>query len=327
MQLSIIIPVYKVEKYIRGTLQSIYNQQYDETFFEVIVVNDGTPDTSMSIVVEFAAKHTNLYIINQENQGLSCARNAGLKIARGEYVWFVDSDDTIAERSIEKIIKCAELSKADVMGFCICKIKESCGNSEMESAIWDRRHRTLQDCLTEKKQVIFYLHTGVVQRYVLRREFLLHNGLFFHPGILYEDEEFIPRAFSLADSFYISSFVSYRYLLRSSGSIMSHFSLRSLRDTLTIVHSYTAFLREEIKGESPLLKAYINGCIFAQTYWLLSFKTVAFRDEQKAFMRDHYAEIRKECLMAGWNSLKGNFRLTRTARLMMVLLVPHHLIK
>lgn len=327
MQLSIIIPVYKVEKYIRDTLQSIYSQQYNEDLFEVIVVNDGTPDGSMRIVTEFAAKHANLHIINQENQGLSCARNVGLKIARGEYVWFIDSDDTITEQSIKKVIEYTELSKADVLGFCICKIEESGGNSERESAIWDRRHRNLQDCLTDKKQIIFYLHTGVVQRYVLKREFLFHNELSFYPGILYEDQEFLPRVFSLANSFYISSFISYRYLLRSSGSIMSQFSLRSLRDTLTIVRSYETLLQEEIKGKSALINAYINRCIFTHTYWLLSFKTVTFRDEQKEFMRDHYVEIRRKCLTAGWKSLKGNFRLTRAVRLLMVLLIPHHLIK
>ena len=75
------------------------------------------------------------------------------------------------------------------------------------------------------------------------------------------------------------------------------------------------------------VNAYINGCIFNHTYWLLSFKTVTFRDEQKEFMRDHYVEIRRKCLTAGWKSLKGNFRLTRAIRLLMVFLIPHHLIK
>ena len=124
MQLSIIIPVYKVEKYIRDTLQSIYRQQYDENLFEVIVINDGTPDDSMRIVAEFTNKHANLHIINQKNQGLSCARNAGLKIAQGEYVWFVDSDDTVTEESIGKVIECIERSKADVIGLSLIHISE-----------------------------------------------------------------------------------------------------------------------------------------------------------------------------------------------------------
>ena len=89
MKLSIVIPVYNVEDYIRGTLDSIYNQKVDEQCFEVIVVNDGTPDNSMKIVKEFAATHQNLTIINQENQGLSAARNAGIKVAKGVYIWVV----------------------------------------------------------------------------------------------------------------------------------------------------------------------------------------------------------------------------------------------
>lgn len=141
MQLSIIIPVYKVEKYIRDTLQSIYRQQYDENLFEVIVINDGTPDDSMRIVAEFTNKHANLHIINQKNQGLSCARNAGLKIAQGEYVWFVDSDDTVTEESIGKVIECIERSKADVIGFSILKVSEANRVSEVESAIWNEHCR------------------------------------------------------------------------------------------------------------------------------------------------------------------------------------------
>lgn len=104
MFLSIIIPIYKVENYICGTLESIYNQECAEDIFEVICINDGTPDGSMQIVGEFALKHANLHIINQENQGLSCARNAGLRIAKGDYIWFVDSDDQVADGSIKHLV-------------------------------------------------------------------------------------------------------------------------------------------------------------------------------------------------------------------------------
>ena len=105
MYLSIIIPIYKVEKYIRYTLDSIYNQNANEKSFEVICVNDGTPDNSMNIVEEFKILYNNLHIINQKNEGLSCARNAGLKIAKGDYIWFVDSDDTLEVQSISKVIR------------------------------------------------------------------------------------------------------------------------------------------------------------------------------------------------------------------------------
>mgnify|MGYP000276043691 FL=1 len=79
MRLSIIIPVYKVEKYIRDTLQSIYRQQYDENLFEVIVINDGTPDDSMRIVAEFTNKHANLHIINQKKSRIELCPQCGVE--------------------------------------------------------------------------------------------------------------------------------------------------------------------------------------------------------------------------------------------------------
>lgn len=328
MRLSIVIPVYNVEKYIRGTLQSVYGQRCDESLFEVIVVNDGTPDGSMCVAEEFAARHANLHIVNQENRGLSCARNAGLETARGEYVWFVDSDDMVTEGSIKKVVECGEETKADVIGFCICKVREAGGEQEMEPAIWNRGRRNLENRVTSRRQVVFCLHTGVVQRYVFRREFLSRNGLCFLPGILYEDMEFVPRVFCLADSFYISSFVSYRYLLRSSGSIMSQpCSLRSLRDILAIVRSHEAFLREEGIGGDAVSEAYVNRCVFLNAYRLLAFSPAVFPDGWEAFMREHRAEIRRKCLRAGWVSLKGDFRLTKAVRLMMVLLLPRRLMR
>ena len=86
MILSIIIPIYNVEQFIAQCIESIYSQHFPLERFEVIAVNDGTPDHSMDIVKRFAAKYSNLQIINQENKGLSVARNTGMQYAKGDYV-------------------------------------------------------------------------------------------------------------------------------------------------------------------------------------------------------------------------------------------------
>ena len=78
--LSIIVPVYKVEKYIRPCIESIFKQGLDDADFEVIIVNDGTPDKSMEIIADIIAAHQNITVINQENQGPSMARNNAMKI-------------------------------------------------------------------------------------------------------------------------------------------------------------------------------------------------------------------------------------------------------
>ncbi len=82
--LSLIIPIYNVEPFIAQCLDSIYSQHWDEEAFEVIAVNDGTPDRSMDIVQRYAEAHSNLHIVNQKNQGLSVARNTGLAHVNGE---------------------------------------------------------------------------------------------------------------------------------------------------------------------------------------------------------------------------------------------------
>ena len=94
MKLSIIVPVYNVEKYIEKCLNSLCNPEIEK---EIIIVNDGSTDSSLKIVEEFKKNHDkeNIIIISQENKGLSEARNTGLRKAKGEYVSFIDSDDFV----------------------------------------------------------------------------------------------------------------------------------------------------------------------------------------------------------------------------------------
>lgn len=100
MDLSIIVPVFNVEKYIRTCIESIFLQGLNETFFEVIIVNDGSTDKSMEVIADIIKQHSNIVVINQENQGLSVARNNGTATAKGEYVLILNSDDMLIENSI-----------------------------------------------------------------------------------------------------------------------------------------------------------------------------------------------------------------------------------
>lgn len=112
MFLSVVVPVYNVERYVGDCLCSLLNQP--ESLCEIIVVNDGTKDNSMEIVHKLVNGYTNVRIINQENKGLSEARNAGLRHALGEYVWFVDSDDTILENAVEYLHDIVDTYPCDV---------------------------------------------------------------------------------------------------------------------------------------------------------------------------------------------------------------------
>lgn len=122
---SIIVPVYKVEKYLRECVDSILAQTYKD--IEVILVDDGSPDGSPAICDEYAKKDTRVRVVHKENGGLSSARNAGIDIAKGEYIAFCDSDDYIDADMIEILASVAEEHRADFVG-CESVVLDSKGN-------------------------------------------------------------------------------------------------------------------------------------------------------------------------------------------------------
>ena len=112
-KISVIIPVYNVEKYLSQCLDSILNQTFKD--FECICVNDGSTDKSLAILQEYVNKDDRIKIINQENKGLSGARNSALKIVNGKYITFIDSDDFVTIDYLEKLINIAEKEDSDIV--------------------------------------------------------------------------------------------------------------------------------------------------------------------------------------------------------------------
>lgn len=118
ISISIIIPFYNVEQYIAQCLDSVYNQDIPETEYEVICVNDGSPDNSRDIVLKYQKAHSNLILIEHEsNKKLGPARNTGRSVAKGKYIWNVDSDDKIQPNVLTKIINICESNTLDVLIF------------------------------------------------------------------------------------------------------------------------------------------------------------------------------------------------------------------
>lgn len=116
IELSIIVPVYNVEKYIKKCLETILNQMNSKV--ELIIVNDCSPDNSIDVCYHMIENYSNAKIIQREkNGGLSATRNTGLCEARGKYVWFVDSDDYVEKNSIKRLLECIKLNQADIIQF------------------------------------------------------------------------------------------------------------------------------------------------------------------------------------------------------------------
>lgn len=125
IELSIIIPVYNVENYVERCVLSCVNQDIELDKYEIILINDGSTDCSLSVLNRLNYKYHNIIIINKENGGVSSARNAGIEAAKGKYIWFVDADDYIQENSIKTILNIFENNDIDILqlNYCISNEK------------------------------------------------------------------------------------------------------------------------------------------------------------------------------------------------------------
>lgn len=221
--LSIIVPVYNVAPYIKKCVTSIINQRCPRKDYEVIIVNDGTPDNSIDIISEDIIRYDNITLINKENGGLSSARNTGLKHAKGQYVWFVDSDDYIAEDILIKFFSIFEIQK-DIEVFLLCTDIIS----EKSVKIVNREFKN--DCLSGidvYKQSYKYPYSAV-QFYVYKRSFLERYHLTFTEGIIYEDILYTAKVLSHAKTCYYIRDVAYHYLIHDNSITSSKISRRNL---------------------------------------------------------------------------------------------------
>lgn len=123
VKVSVILPIYNQEKYLAAALDSLQNQTLKDA--EFICVNDGSNDNTLKILQEYASKDSRIKIINQNNQGCGCARNNGLKIAKGEYIAFLDPDDWLASNALEKLYTKAKKQNCDMVVFNFNRVDES----------------------------------------------------------------------------------------------------------------------------------------------------------------------------------------------------------
>lgn len=232
-QLSIIIPVYQVENYIRACLESIYRQGMKEDSFEVIVVNDGTKDRSMEVIQDIIKKHSNITVINQENQGLSMARNNGMAKAKGEYILMPDSDDLLIENSLKPLLEKALESQADLIVADFLKMTNE-QISNLQNISYKEFH--VQE-KTGKKLFLEDLnpHECFVWRTLYRRGYILDNGLQFTPGICCQDVPFIHEAYIKARKCLRTSWLLNIYRIGRTGSASISFNKKRALDYPIII--------------------------------------------------------------------------------------------
>ena len=244
---SIIIPVYNVEKYIGKCLDSVKNQTFKD--YEVIVVNDGTKDNSMGIVKDYDVK-----VINQKNQGLSVARNEGVKHAKGEYLIFLDSDDYIEKELLEELNK-SLVNNPDLVRFQIQEVFED--NKEI---VKYPEESFIGKSGVEAFSIICKYHfVENAWAYAVKTEFYKKNKFNFKPGTIHEDYGLIPLVIMKAKTVNSIDYIGYNYLQRQ-GSIMSAKDYGKTKKKVNDFYNHYNYLIEEIdktKLDSKVFKSFI----------------------------------------------------------------------
>ena len=260
MKISIIIPIYNTFKYLTKCLDSCLNQNIPIDVYEIILVNDGSTDDSNSICKDYNEKYSNIKYIYQENSGLSIARNLGLKIAKGEYIWFVDSDDWIRSNCLSKILYLCYSNNLDMLRIGFAKVD---ANSDIYNKVSE-----FSDILSIKsgKDLLKSQYVFGPPLYIFKKSYLIDNKIYFYPNIFHEDNEFTPRALYFANKIGITEEVFYYYLDRV-GSITLNTNSKNCFDLLIVCKNLIKF-SNSIEDD---LKSYINNVISTSFNSLLSY--------------------------------------------------------
>lgn len=220
MEISIIIPVYNSEQYLKKCLDSIFAQTFQD--FEVICVNDGSTDQSLTILREYEKRFPKrLSIVTIENGGQANARNVGMNRAAGKYVMFVDSDDTIRSDMLEGMRQRIETTDCDMV---VCEIDRIV---EGKPSLWERffPFDTALDIegkttIDEHPEIICYL-TGAPYAKLIKRQFLNEHQIRFIKGYIYEDQVFTQTILANNPTMVFMKEKYYEYLVRTNSTMTS----------------------------------------------------------------------------------------------------------
>ena len=249
-KISVIIPVYNVEKWLNKCVDSILSQSYEN--FEVILVNDGSTDKSGDICDKYLKEDNRVKVFDILNSGQSVARNIGLKEAKGDYILFIDSDDYISDKAIiEKFINILYSNNYDFIYTSYCRFED--GNEEKITEILpinltndEIKNKEGKDILVDLLNKNSFHHAPYLK--VCRKEFILNNKLFFREGYYNEYEEWTFKVFYYAKKIFIYDKSWYMRRMRENSTITSRNEsaiCKKLCDRLIIADDLIKFFEKE----------------------------------------------------------------------------------
>ena len=244
--ISVIMPVYNVERYVRKAAESVLRQTYPH--LELIVVNDGSTDGSPAICDELAAQDPRVRVVHQPNRGLSCARNAGFSLAKGDFVYHLDSDDWLREDALDILVRRMQETAADLVFFDVVVVDEHESPLKERYSYMRRRCYGVQNGL----QMMWELNEDnafcvQVPFLLIRKSFLDATGIMFCEGMLHEDVLFAFLVFMAASRVAHAHERLYFQRVRSQSITTSKMAARNALGV------FSAF-SQSLQAASPALK-------------------------------------------------------------------------
>lgn len=265
-KVSVIVPIYKVEPYLKRAVASILHQTYHN--LEIILVDDGSPDQCGRICDDYAKEDNRIMVIHKENGGLSDARNAGLDAAHGEYIVFVDSDDFIAEDYVETLMQCLKKYDADV---AMCSYAVTASVELDESIFKASRDETVEVC--DRRELLNNLYdanhkdaTYFIVSWNKIYKASLWQDVRFPKGRIHEDEATTYKIYDRAQKGVYLHRPLYGYFTAPSSITRDRFNIKRLQwmdaldDRIVYFEDKTAQLNEEAKQEKEFLEKQIACC-------------------------------------------------------------------
>lgn len=266
---SVIVPIFKVEAFLEECLKSIISQSYE--VIQILLIDDGSPDTCSMICDYNLEVDSRISVVHSRNKGLSVARNIGISLAKGKFVYFVDSDDFLELNAIETLYYEAEKNALDIVLYDAVSFDESSTVQSKESIEKYIRPKCYS-CICSGAELFERMvqndeYRSPVQYTFIRRDLMIRNGLLFHEGIIHEDEEFTFFALLYARNVKHINNILYHHRFRA-GSIMNSSASNRNTDSVFEIIKKSIYEREHFMTSKQNTSAFIVGVIrFVSIYY------------------------------------------------------------
>lgn len=312
MNLSVIIPIYNIEKYLPTCINSVLNQEID---LEVILVDDGSTDKSYQIAEQYSLNYDNIILISQQHSGPSIARNQGLEIAKGEYIAFIDSDDWVSLNSLSNLYIIAKQNALDmVLGNMIYHYPDGNQINIFDVIPAGLKNKTLsgRDCFISLMETGSYYPMAC--SFICKRSWIEKHNLKFDKYIIHEDEIWTQIALCLAGRVMLTDMDFYYYRKRE-GSIMHTLDNKNrLKSLFYIANRFIVFASQlKFEGKDNTLKSWI----YVNTYriYKLAFSLLADIKDSSFKLPKHYlysvCRVYNKMAPKSKERMKVNYRLAR----------------